>query len=205
MSQVQTMISITLPDGSSRNVETGSTCADLAKSISQGLGKKAVGATINGELRDLHTPLKDGDSVKILTAQDPESIEYLRHSTAHVMAEAVQKIFPQAKIAIGPTIQDGFYYDFDIPDHTLTPDDLQLIEAEMKKIAEANQRIERFAIPDVDKQLNEFKSQGEKFKAELLEQHRNDEPTLYLMKDKDGESGLERPLPRTALTEHWFD
>ena len=66
MSQVQTMISITLPDGSSRNVEPGSTCADLAKSISQGLGKKAVGATINGELRDLHTPLKDGDSVKIL-------------------------------------------------------------------------------------------------------------------------------------------
>ena len=186
MSQVQTMISIVLPDGSSRSVETGSTCADLAKSISQGLGKKAVGAIINGELRDLHTPLKDGDSVKILTAQDPESLELLRHSTAHVMAEAVQKIFPQAKIAIGPTIQDGFYYDFDIPDHTLTPDDLQLIEAEMKKIAEANQRIERFAIPDVDKQLNEFKSQGEKFKAELLEQHRNDEPTLYLMKDKEG-------------------
>lgn len=189
MSQVQTMeekISVLLPDGSSRSLNAGSTAADLAKDIAQGLYKKAVGATINGELSDLYTPLKNGDKVCILTPQNEESIELLRHSTAHVMAQAVQKLFPQAKIAIGPTIENGFYYDFDIPGHTLTPEDLEKIEQEMKKIAESNQRIERYSIPDVDKQLNEFKSQGERFKAELLEEHREHEPTLYLMKDKDG-------------------
>lgn len=186
MSQVQTQINVNLPDGSKRTVDAGSTGADLAKSISNSLYRKAVGLTLNGELRDLHTPLTEDDNVRILTPDDKESIELLRHSTAHVMAEAVQKLFPKAKIAIGPTIQDGFYYDFLIEGHTLSTEDLEKIEEEMKKIAEANQRIERFYIPDVDKQINDFKEQGEKFKAELLTEHRNDNPTLYLMKDKDG-------------------
>lgn len=185
---VQMEIQVNLPDGSKRSIEQNATAADLAKSIAQGLYRKAVGAVINGEIRDLFTPLNDGDTVKILTPDNPESIELLRHSSAHVMAQAVQNIFPKAKIAIGPTIQDGFYYDFDIPEHSLTPEDLDKIEVEMKRIADSNQRLVRFNIPDVDKQLSEFKEQGEKYKAELLEEHRDHEPTLYLMQDKDGKT-----------------
>ncbi len=188
MSNVQTQISVVLPDGSKRELTPGSTGADLAKSIAQGLFRKAVGLTINGEIRDLYTPLTDGDTVKILTPDDKEAIELLRHSTAHVMAEAVQKIFPEAKIAIGPTIEDGFYYDFEIKGHSLTPEDLEKIEAEMKRIAGEDQRLVRHQIPDVDKQIAEFKSQGEKFKAELLEEHRDHSPTMYLMQDKDGKT-----------------
>jgi threonyl-tRNA synthetase len=186
MSTVQVEVSVKLPDGSARKLAHGSTGADLAQSISQGLYRKAVGTLINGELKDLFTLLKDGDTVQILTADDPQSLELLRHSTAHVMAQAVQKLFPSAKIAIGPTIEDGFYYDFEIPDHTLSPEDLEKIEAEMKRISDSGQKLVRFDIPDVDKQLNEFRSQGEKFKAELLEEHRDHGPTLYLMKDKEG-------------------
>jgi threonyl-tRNA synthetase len=188
MSQVETSISVSLPDGSKRSVGCGETAAELAKSISQGLYRNAVGALINSELRDLFTPLTEGDTVKIITPDDPEAIELLRHSTAHVMAQAVQKLFPSAKIAIGPTIADGFYYDFDIPGHSLSPEDLAAIEAEMKKIVDANQRLVRFNIPDVDKQLADFKEQGEKFKAELLQEHRDHNPTLYLMQDKEGKT-----------------
>jgi len=186
--EVQSALEVNLPDGSKRPIEQGWTAADLAKSISQGLYKQAVGAVINNELRDLFTPLNNNDTVTILKPSDPQSIELLRHSSAHVMAQAVQNLFPQAKIAIGPTIEDGFYYDFDIPDHKLTAEDLEKIEAEMKKIADTNQKLVRFYIPDVDKQINEFKSQGEKYKAELLEEHRDHEPTLYLMQDKDGKT-----------------
>jgi threonyl-tRNA synthetase len=188
MSKVETQLTINLPDGSKRNLECGATAADLAQSIAQGLYRKAVGALINGEIRDLFSVLSDGDTVKILTADDVESLELLRHSTAHVMAEAVQRIFPQAKIAIGPTITDGFYYDFEIPGHTLSTEDLSKIEDEMKRISQENQRIVRHQIPDVDKQISEFKNGGEKFKAELLEEHKHESPTLYLMQDKDGKT-----------------
>ncbi|HEY9679641.1 MAG TPA: threonine--tRNA ligase [Drouetiella sp.] len=197
MSQVETRlgsdekmgeITVNLPDGSQKTVASGSTGADLAKSIAQGLFKKAVGLQINGETRDLYTPLTNGDTVRILKAEDEPSLDLLRHSTAHVMAQAVQKIFPQAKIAIGPTIEDGFYYDFEIPGHTLSTDDLSKIEAEMNAIANQNQSIVRYDIPDVEAQLAEFKTQGEKFKAELLNEHRDHNPTLYLMQDKDGKT-----------------
>ena len=124
MSMVQVEISVKLPDGSSRKLASGSSAADLAQSLSEDTYRKAVGAVINGELKDLYTPLKEGDLVQVINAEDPRSLELLRHSTAHVMAQAVQKLFPQAKIAIGPTIEDGFYYDFEIPDHALSPEDL---------------------------------------------------------------------------------
>lgn len=188
MSQVETMINVVLPDGSKRTIEQGATVGDLAQSISQGLYRKSIGGLINGEIRDLSTPLSEGDAVKILTSADPESFELLRHSTAHVMAQAVQRIFPEAKIAIGPTIQDGFYYDFEITDHPLTTEDLQKIEEEMRKIVKEDQRLIRYNIPNVDQQLEEFHKQGEKFKAELLQEHRDHNPTLYLMVDKDGKT-----------------
>lgn len=188
MSEVKTMISVELPDGSQKSLEKDSTAGDLARSIAQGLFRKAVGALINGRICDLSCPLNSGDKVKILTPEDSESYELLRHSTAHVMAQAVQRLFPQAKIAIGPTIQDGFYYDFDIPGHSLSLEDLQKIEAEMKKIAQEDQKLVRYDIPDADAQIAEFSKAGERFKAELLEEHKHENPTLYLMLDKGGKN-----------------
>jgi len=184
--QLDAPVEVLLPDGSKKSMNPGSTAADLAKSISEGLFRKSVGALINKEIRDLYTPLSQGDVVQILTEKDKESIELLRHSTAHVMAEAVQSLFPQARIAIGPTIEDGFYYDFEIPDHNISAEDMLKIEERMTEIVKQNQQIVRYCIENVDEQIDNFKKQGEKFKAELLEEHRDHNPTLYLMKDKDG-------------------
>lgn len=118
--------------------------------------------------------------------KNKDSLHILRHSTSHIMAQAVQSLFPQAKLAIGPAIESGFYYDFDIEGHALTEEDLVKIEEEMKKIVKQNLYFEQYEIPDVDAQIAEFKAQGEIYKAELLEEHKNDKPTLYLTKDKDG-------------------
>lgn len=110
----------------------------------------------------------------------------LRHSCSHIMAQAVQNLYPNAKLAIGPAIENGFYYDFDIDDHTLTDDDLKKIEDEMKRLIKMDLKFEKHYIEDVQKQIDEFRAQGEIYKAELLEEHKNDNPTLYLTKDKDG-------------------
>ncbi len=114
------------------------------------------------------------------------NLDVLRHSASHIMAQAVQNLFPQAKLAIGPSIATGFYYDFDIPDYTLTPEDLPKIEEEMKRLAQMGLKFEAYTIPDVDAQIQEFKNQGEIYKAELLEEHRDHNPTLYFTKDKEG-------------------
>ena len=110
----------------------------------------------------------------------------LRHSCSHIMAQAVQNLYPNAHLAIGPAIDNGFYYDFDIEGVSLGEDDLKKIEDEMKRLVKMDLRFERHYIEDVQKQIDEFKAQGEIYKAELLEEHKNDNPTLYLTKDKDG-------------------
>ncbi len=116
-----------------------------------------------------------------------ETLSILRHSTSHIMAQAVQSLFPSAKLAIGPATAEGFYYDFDLTDgHAFTEDDLVKIEEKMKEIVKQNLTFERYEIPDVQAQIDEFKKEGEIYKAELLEEHRNDNPTLYITKDKDG-------------------
>ena len=115
-----------------------------------------------------------------------ETLHVLRHSASHIMAQAVQSLFPHAKLAIGPATDSGFYYDFDLDEHTFTQEDLVKIEEKMKEILKQNLSFEKVSVEDVDAQINEFKSQGEIYKAELLEEHRNDGPTLYLTKDKDG-------------------
>ena len=114
-----------------------------------------------------------------------ENLHILRHSASHIMAQAVQKLFPETKLAIGPAIDNGFYYDFD-SEHSFTEEDLTKIENEMKAILKQNLVFEKYEIPDVQRQIDEFKAQGEIYKAELLEEHRNENPTLYLTKDKDG-------------------
>ncbi len=115
-----------------------------------------------------------------------ETLHVLRHSASHIMAQAVQALFPHAKLAIGPATDSGFYYDFDLDEHTFTEEDLTKIEEKMKEILKQNLTFEKYNVEDVDAKIAEFKSQGEIYKAELLEEHRNDGPTLYLTKDKDG-------------------
>ena len=119
--------------------------------------------------------------------KNESTLGVLRHSTSNIMAQAVQKLFPEAKLAIGPATDTGFYYDFDLTDgHAFTEDDLVKIEEEMKNIVKQNLTFEKHYVKDVDAQIEEFKKEGEIYKAELLEEHRNDNPTLYLTKDKDG-------------------
>ncbi|MBR1976746.1 threonine--tRNA ligase [bacterium] len=113
-------------------------------------------------------------------------LQTLRHSTSHIMAQAVQSIYPNAKLAIGPSIENGFYYDFDIEGVTLKEEDLKVIEDKMKEIVAQDLTFEKYEIPDVEAQIKEYREKGEIYKAELLEEHKNDNPTLYLTKDKDG-------------------
>lgn len=187
MTQTQTGISVILKDGTKKEIPSGSTGLDLAKAISNSLAKKSVGILLNDELRDFTTVLKDGDKVEIITQEDPRSYEFLRHSTAHILAAAVQSLFKGAKIANGPAIENGFYYDFEIPDHQLTPEDLLKIEKEMQKIIDEDQKFVRVNVENPDKQIGEFKSIGETFKAENLQEHKNNNPTLYLLQ-KDGKT-----------------
>jgi threonyl-tRNA synthetase len=137
-------ITVTLPDGSSREYPRGTTSADVAASIGAGLAKAAVAAKADGEWVDLGRPLDHDTTLEIVVPKSEDGREVLRHSTAHVMAQAVTKLFPGAKYAIGPAITDGFYYDFELPDgKTFHESDLLRIEDEMRKIVKADQRFER--------------------------------------------------------------
>lgn len=168
------MIAVQLPDSSQRELPDSATAADLAKSISQGLAKNAVAAEVNGEIVDLHRELPDGADVNLITKDDPRALEILRHSAAHLMADAILRVFPQAQLTIGPAVEDGFYYDIYMPEGKITPDDFPKIEAEMKKIAKANAPFVR-CHAEFDEANAHFAayraaSGGEnKFKRELLE------------------------------------
>jgi threonyl-tRNA synthetase len=130
-------IRVTLPDGSEKRVPAGSTGADLAKAIGPGLAKAALAVRVNGTVWDLARPLPDGAQVTILTDKDPQALEVLRHSSAHVLATAVRQLFPQAKIGFGPPIEDGFYYDFEV-ERPFGPEDLEAIEKKMVEVVKAD-------------------------------------------------------------------
>ena len=144
------MVSVFLEDGSSKTVEDGASGLDLAKAISTSLAKKAIALEINGVVRDLGTPIQDGDKVKIIKVGDNRSYDVLRHTTSHVLAAVVQKMFPSAKVGVGPATERGFFYDFKILDHKITDEDLLKIEKEMKRFAEGAHTIERALVEDVD-------------------------------------------------------
>jgi len=129
--------------------------------------------------------LSDG-SIMEISENSTEALDILRHSTAHIMAQAVQRLHPNAKIAIGPTIENGFYYDFDIPDYSLSAEDLPKIEAEMKNIIKENQIFERKEIINVQEQITDYKEKGEIYKAELLAEHATETLTLYVCRNKEG-------------------
>jgi len=130
-------LQVKLPDGSLKTLAPGATGADLAKAVGPGLAKAALAIRVNGEVRDLSRPLPDGATVSILTDKDPQALDVLRHSSAHVLATAVRQLFPHAKIGFGPPIEDGFYYDFEVPT-PFTPEDLEKIEVKMKEVAAAD-------------------------------------------------------------------
>jgi threonyl-tRNA synthetase len=132
-----TEIRVTLPDGSQKVLPAGATAADLAKAIGPGLAKAALAARVNGEVRDLGRPLPDGATVEIVTDKHPAALDVLRHSSAHVLATAVRQLFPHAKIGFGPPIEDGFYYDFEVPT-PFTPEDLEKIEKKMAEVTAAD-------------------------------------------------------------------
>jgi threonyl-tRNA synthetase len=163
-------ITVKLPDGSTREYASGSTPAEVAASIGKGLAKAAIAAKADGEWVDLSRPLDHHVALQIVVPDSDDGREVLRHSTAHVMAEAVTRLFPGAKVAIGPAIADGFYYDFDLPDgQTFSDDDLGRIEAEMRKIVKADQRFERSELT-YDEALELFADQP--YKREIIEKVR---------------------------------
>lgn len=171
------MINIKLPDGSNRQIENGSTVMDLAKSISRGLAKEATNASIGGRAVDLSYVLKDGDQVAIHKFGDENGTFAFRHTTAHMLAQAVKRIWPDAKLAIGPPIENGFYYDFDL-EHKFVPEDLAKIESEMKKISKENLTLEKFVLPR-DEALDYLEKQGEIYKVELVENLPEDEEISF--------------------------
>jgi threonyl-tRNA synthetase len=159
-------IDVRLPDGSVRTLDRGASALDLAKSIGSRLAKAAVAAVVDGEERDLVAPLPEGAIVHVVTADSEEGRHVLRHSTAHVLAQAVLRLFPGAKFTIGPAIEDGFYYDFDLPGgRTFSDEDLERITEEMKRIVKADQPFERFEL-DVEDALALFADQP--YKCEII-------------------------------------
>ena len=158
-------IRITLPDGSEKRVPAGSTGVDLAKAIGPGLAKAALAVRVNGNVWDLARPLPEGAKVQILTDKDPQALEVLRHSSAHVLATAVRQLFPQARIGFGPPIEDGFYYDFAV-ERPFGPEDLEAIEKKMGEVVKADYP---FVREEVDRAEAKRRFKDDPLKLERIE------------------------------------
>lgn len=160
------MASVTLPDGSKREYEGPVTVAQVAASIGAGLAKAALAGRVDGKLVDLSHVIGGDAAVAIITARDPEGLEIIRHSTAHLMAQAVKELFPEAQVTIGPAIENGFYYDFSYT-RAFTPEDLKAIEARMDELVKKNIPIVREEMPR-EEAIDFFKALGEHYKAEII-------------------------------------
>jgi threonyl-tRNA synthetase len=171
------LINVQLPDGSKRELQSGATVADLAASIGAGLAKAALAGQVNGELVDLSAPLTDGATVAIITEKSPEALDIIRHSTSHLMAQAVKELFPAAKVTIGPSVENGFYYDFDV-DTPFTPEDLERIEKRMAELAVAGQELTRKVLPAAEA-IAFFEKMGEPYKKELIEDIGAEQVSIY--------------------------
>ena len=140
------MVTIHLKDGKEKQFESNVALSEAAKAISNSLGKEAVVAKVDGELTDLRDPIVDGTTVEFFTKKDPEGLFTLRHTAAHVMAQAIQHLYPGVKFAIGPAIDDGFYYDID-SEHVFSQEDFDAIEREMAKISKENIPLVKKVLP----------------------------------------------------------
>jgi len=161
------MVSLTFPDSSKREFDAGATGAEVAASIAISLAKKAVAMKLDGELRDLADPIETDCAIEIITRDDADALGLIRHDAAHVMAEAVQSLFPGTQVTIGPIIEDGFYYDF-ARDEAFTPEDFEAIEAKMAEIIKADRPFAK-EVWERDKAKRHFAEQGEAYKVELID------------------------------------
>lgn len=172
------LLKISFPDGAVKEFAKGKTTEDIAASISPGLRKKSIAGKFNGELYDLKRPIEQDGTIEIVTQDAADALEILRHSTAHLMAQAIKRLYKNAKFGVGPVIEGGFYYDMDL-EESLTPEDLPLIEKEMKKIVNENLAISRIEVSR-DEAISRFKEIGDEYKLELIDAIPADQQvTLY--------------------------
>lgn len=172
---------ITFPDGSSREYEPGTTLAQVAESIGPKLAKASLAAEVNGSLVDMTTPLEEGAEVRFLTFDDEDGVDIFRHSSSHVMAQAVKRLYPNVKLAIGPPIQDGFYYDIDVPE-SINEEDLKRIEKEMDRIVAQKIPFTREVLTR-EKAIELFEQLGEGYKVELIREIEEDTVSVYRQGD----------------------
>ena len=172
------MIAITLPDGTVKNVSEGTTSLDVATSISEGLARNVLAAEVNGEVRDPQRPLHDNCTLRLLTSRDEEGMNTLWHSSAHLMAEALESIYPGIKFWVGPPVENGFYYDVDFGEHTFTDADIPAVEKKMLELAKTKQP---FLRKDMTKSeaFSYFKEKGDEYKLDLLEGLEDGTITFY--------------------------
>jgi threonyl-tRNA synthetase len=172
------MINITLPDGAIRQYEKGTSALEVAKSISEGLARKVLAATINGQVWDANRPINEDASLKLLTWNDAEGKNTFWHSSAHLMAEAVETIFPGVKFWVGPAVENGFYYDMDLGDKKMNEEDLIALEKKMNELAKKNSSYLRKEITK-DEALKYFSDKGDEYKLDLLSNLTDGEITFY--------------------------
>jgi threonyl-tRNA synthetase len=174
-------VSVTLPDGSVRPVPAGTTLLELARSIGPRLAQAALAGKIDGKVVDLSRPIDHDAAVEIVTPKSPDAVDVYRHSTAHLTANAVKRLFPRVKIGIGPAIENGYYYDFD-PGRPFTPEDLASIEAEMHRIVAEDNAVERLEMSK-DEAIAIFEGQGDNLKVEIIRGIPDDRVSCYRQKD----------------------
>tara|TARA_B100000508_G_scaffold138385_1_gene134376 strand:- start:59741 stop:61681 length:1941 start_codon:yes stop_codon:yes gene_type:complete len=172
------MVNITLPDGTVKEVEKGTTAMDVAKSISEGLARNVLAAEVNGEVIDSMRPIEEDSTLKLLTWKDKDGKSTMWHSSAHLMAEALEFYFPGIKLAIGPPIKHGFYYDVDFMDYTFTEKDLEKVEQKMKELAKQKNEYIRKEMAK-DEAIAYYKEKEDPYKLELLENLEDGEITFY--------------------------
>jgi threonyl-tRNA synthetase len=160
------VLKVVLPDGSKREFDQAVSVMDVAMSIGEGLARATLAGVIDGQLVDASTLIEKDVSLRLITSRDEEGLEVIRHSTAHLLAQAVKQLHPSAQVTIGPVIEDGFYYDFSL-EKQFTPDDLKEIESKMKSLVKAKQPITRKVLPR-DEAVEYFKSINEHYKAEII-------------------------------------
>ncbi|HHT26459.1 MAG TPA: TGS domain-containing protein, partial [Firmicutes bacterium] len=170
-------IKITLPDGSVKEFPAGVTALDIAKSISSRLAKEAIVAKVDGVLVDLTRPINADANVELLDAETPEGLEVLRHSAAHLMAQAIRRLYPDVKLAIGPVVDNRFYYDLQC-DKAISSEDFPAIEAEMERIVKEKLPIERVEVAK-ERAYQQWSDENEPFKLEILEDLEDGHITIY--------------------------
>ena len=192
------VLQIELPDGSIKEIESGSTPHDIASSIGEGLARQSIAARFNGDLIDMSSPLLTSGKIALITQNSPEALEIVRHSCAHLMAQAVKELYgDEVQVTIGPAIKDGFYYDFYSESKKFVPEDFPVIEAKMAELAKADQQVSR-EVMQRDEAIELFRGMGENYKVELIEDL--DAETVSLYRQGDFVDLCRGPhVPRTGI------